>query len=192
MHFAALTLLGLVCTEHNQHSSQITTRSRIPGILIFGPSLKFGQPNKYIRIPKPLSSTLLENTAVFVRLSFPACVRRFPQPQYVVSVLIISLTLNNFLPSNCSETEGVWGGSSRPENCPVDSFQQRTGGSPGQISFLQNPVNPLSGPLFTHSVYLQSPETAPSPLPAAFLPPSLSPFHSCYLSGLLPAESLPL
>ena len=23
-------------------------------------------------------------------------------------------------------------GSERPENCPVDSFQQRTGGSPGQ------------------------------------------------------------
>jgi len=29
------------------------------------------------------------------------------------------------------ETEGVWG-SSRPENCPVDSFQQRAGGSPGR------------------------------------------------------------
>jgi hypothetical protein len=24
-------------------------------------------------------------------------------------------------------------GSSRPENCPVDSFQQRTGGSPGKM-----------------------------------------------------------
>ena len=34
MHLAALTFLGLVCTEHNQHSLQIITRSWIPGILI--------------------------------------------------------------------------------------------------------------------------------------------------------------
>ena len=131
MHFAALTLLGLVCTEHNQHSSQITTRSRIPGILIFGPSLKFGQPNKYIRIPKPLSSTLLENTAVFVRLSFPACVRRFPQPQYVVSVLIISLTLNNFLPSNCSEAEGVWGVRRARKTVQWTVFSRERAAAPG-------------------------------------------------------------
>ena len=31
MHLAALALLGLISTEHGQHSSQIQTRLRIPG-----------------------------------------------------------------------------------------------------------------------------------------------------------------
>ena len=35
MHLAALTLFGLVCTEHDQHSSE--TRSWVPGTLIFQP-----------------------------------------------------------------------------------------------------------------------------------------------------------
>ena len=66
----------------------------------------------------------------------------------------------------------VWGfvapgklssGQFSAERCRVRCASRHTGrgaraipnGSPGQISFLQNPVNPLSGPLFTYSVYLQ-------------------------------------
>ena len=81
VYLAALTLLGLVCTEHGSTLLTIQTRLRIPGkdpvprtSYIAHPHS--GQPNKYIRISKPLSSLFYKG---FMGIS-----ARPGRPQYLV------------------------------------------------------------------------------------------------------------
>ena len=171
MHLAALALLGLVCTEHNQHSSRFRTGLRIRMIRLCESTcrIKYGRSSQAFlvyRSFKPLSSTLLENKAVFVRLSFPACVRRFPQPQYVVSASFYFLNIQLH-----RSRRGV-GGSSRPENCPVDSFQQRTGGSPGH----------------SESPHIFIYRKAPLTLPHNLLSPTAAP-HPCARNARKPRSA---